>query len=62
MGPLAKSLMDIGKPVTTEILKAFQDKNNEEMFRKLLSDILGDIKDRESIPGVVKVLQDKKTS
>jgi hypothetical protein len=60
MASLAKRLMDIGQLASKETLKAFQDKNNEKMFRKLLSDILGDIKDKNVITGVVQVLQDEK--
>ncbi|OPZ93804.1 MAG: putative lyase [candidate division TA06 bacterium ADurb.Bin417] len=58
--PQARILRDIGKPAAPEILKAFQNKNNEEMFRKFFADLLGGIKDQKSIPGVVEILQDEK--
>lgn len=58
MSALITTLCKFGKPASSYILKEFQDKNNEKNFRKVMAEILAGLKDKETISGIVKVLQD----
>ncbi|MDP8217733.1 MAG: HEAT repeat domain-containing protein [Candidatus Theseobacter exili] len=60
MAALITTLCKFGQPASSYILKEFQDKNNDKWLRKVLAEILAGLKDKETIPGIVKVLQDEK--
>lgn len=60
MANLITTLCEFGKPVGGDILKEFQNKENDKWLRKVLAEVLSELKDEETIPGIVSILRDEK--